>query len=86
MRVVQIAEHMAAKHQAMIKRVQDELTELNTKLTALVIFTKSDAFLKVHISQRELLQEQCRIMTRYAAILDDRVAFMTKPVKGGHLG
>lgn len=55
------------------QRVIAELAQLEEKLKALQKYTKTDQFLLLQYKDRELLQEQCRVMSRYAAILDERI-------------
>ena len=56
------------------RRVVGELVQLQQKLTALQKFCKEDRFLKLPFKVRDLMQEQCRVMTRYAMILEERIA------------
>lgn len=58
---------------AHVQRMLGELTQLEHKLVALKKFINSDLFLKQSFNERELLQEQCRIMSRYTAILEERI-------------
>lgn len=55
------------------QRMIGELAQLNIKLTALQKYTKSDLFLKLNFIDRDLLQEQCRLMSRYADVLTERL-------------
>lgn len=56
-----------------VQRLLGELAQLEQKLNALKAFFKSDLFLKLPFDSRDLLQEQSRIMSRYAAILEERI-------------
>ena len=56
------------------QRLFGELAQLQEKLSGLLTFTKSDQFLKLNFKQRDLLQEQSRVMTRYVSILEDRIS------------
>ena len=56
------------------QRLFGELAQLQEKLSGLLTFTKSEQFLKLNFKQRDLLQEQSRVMTRYVSILEDRIA------------
>jgi len=58
-----------------LQRLAGELVLLQQKLTDLQIFLKSDKFLKLQFTARDLLQEQARIMSRYITILEERLAF-----------
>lgn len=58
-----------------LQRLAGELVLLQQKLTDLTLFLKSDKFLKLHFTARDLLQEQARIMSRYITILEERLAF-----------
>ena len=63
------------------QRVIGELAQLEQRLSALQKFTKDDRFLKLHFKTRELMQDQLRVMTRLAFILEERIAgFQRKPV------
>lgn len=63
------------------QRVVGELAQLEQRLSALQKFTKDDRFLKLHFRTRELMQDQLRVMTRLAFILEERIAgFQRKPV------
>ena len=55
------------------QRMIGELAQLNIKLAALQKYTKSDLFLKLPFIDRDLLQEQCRLMARYADVLTERL-------------
>ena len=55
------------------QRVFGELAQLGNRLTALQKFSKDDRFLKLPYKIRDLMLEQCRVMTRYLFILEDRV-------------
>lgn len=55
------------------QRMIGELAQLNIKLAALQKYTKSDLFLKLDFIDRDLLQEQCRMMARYSGVLTDRL-------------
>lgn len=55
------------------QRIIAEHLWLTDKLSKLVAFTKTPQFLKLAFNARDLLQEQCRIMTRYVAILEERL-------------
>lgn len=54
------------------QRMIGELAQLNIKLGALNKFTKTDQFLKLSFDDRDLLQEQCRVMSRYLDVLTKR--------------
>lgn len=56
------------------QRLLAEQVELDTRIHKLSAFTRSDRFLKLPYPARELLLEQCRVMTRYNFILHDRIA------------
>lgn len=58
-----------------LQRLAGELVLLQQKLTDLQIFFKSDKFLKLQFTARDLLQEQARVMSRYITILEERLAF-----------
>lgn len=58
-----------------LQRLAGELVLLQQKLIDLTLFLKSDKFLKLHFTARDLLQEQARIMSRYITILEERLAF-----------
>ena len=58
-------------------RVMVEYTQLMTRLKALKKWTKDDSFLALHTADRQLLLEQCAIMTRLSFILEDRITRMT---------
>ena len=55
------------------QRMIGELAQLNLKLNALHKYTKSDQFLKLAFEDRDLLQEQCRVMTHYSDVLTQRI-------------
>lgn len=55
------------------QRMLGELAQLNSKLVALNKFTKTDQFLKLSFDDRDLLQEQCRVMSRYSDVLTKRI-------------
>lgn len=55
------------------QRMVGELAQLNIKLGALQKYTKSDLFLKLQFADRDLLQEQCRLMARYSDVLEERL-------------
>ncbi len=57
-----------------IQRLVGEWVLLQQKLADLQIFLKSDKFLKLPFTSRELLQEQARVMSRYITILEERLA------------
>lgn len=61
------------KHPSHEQRVIGELSQLDNRLTALQKFSKDDRFLKLPFKIRDLMLEQCRVMTRYLFILEDRV-------------
>ena len=70
--------HGYAPHE---QRVIGELAQLEQRISSLQQFSKDDRFLKLPYKIRELMQEQCRAMTRYAFILEERIAgFLPKPV------
>lgn len=54
------------------QRMVAELSQLNSKLLALQRYTKTDQFLKLDFIDRDLLQEQCRMMSRYLDVLARR--------------
>lgn len=56
------------------QRLVNDMEELDSKLASVLIFTKSTRFLALPFSERDLLQEQCRVMTQYSSILDQRIA------------
>lgn len=56
------------------QRVLAELSELQKKLKALVEFTKTDKYLLLPFTDRNHLQEQCRVMTSYVFVLEARIA------------
>lgn len=60
-------------HTPRVQRIHGEIFQLNQKLEALKTFLKTPMFLKLSFAGRDLLQEQSRIMTRYVAILEDRL-------------
>ena len=62
------------QHKPHERRVIGELVQLEQKLTALQKFCKEDRFLKLPFKVRDLMQEQCRVMTRYGFILQARIA------------
>lgn len=55
------------------QRMVGELAQLNIKLGALQRYTKTDQFLKLAFIDRDLLQEQCRLMARYSDVLAERL-------------
>lgn len=61
------------KHPSHEQRVFGELAQLGQRLSALQKFSKDDRFLKLPYKIRDLMLEQCRVMTRYLFILEDRV-------------
>lgn len=64
------------------QRVIGELAQLEQRLSALQKFSKDDRFLKLPYKIRELMQDQLRVMQRYAFILEERIAgFQVKPTK-----
>ena len=56
------------------QRVFGELAQLEQRLSALQKFSKDDRFLKLPYKIRDLMQEQCRVMTRLGFILEERIA------------
>lgn len=56
------------------QRVMAELAELVKKLEALKVFFTTDIFLKCSFEERDLLQEQSRLMTQYVNVLESRIA------------
>lgn len=61
------------KHPSHEQRVFGELAQLGQRLSALQKFSKDDRFLKLPFKVRDLMLEQCRVMTRYLFILEERV-------------
>jgi hypothetical protein len=55
------------------QRMVGELAQLNVRLADLQKYLKSDRFLKLDFIDRDLLQEQCRMMARYSGVLTDRL-------------
>lgn len=64
------------KYKSHERRVFGELVQLEQKLGALQKFCKDDRFLKLPFKIRDLMQEQCRVMTRYGMILEERIKCM----------
>lgn len=57
-------------------RVVVEHEQLNIKLSALSSWLKGDTFLALKMRDRDLLLEQCRLMTQLLAVLEERIARM----------
>ena len=72
-----LVDHIAlgdiSKSPAYQQRMLGELAQLNIKLKALQQYTKTDQFLKLAFMDRDLLQEQCRLMARYSDVLAERL-------------
>lgn len=56
-----------------VERLKKELTKLNAKRTKLSKFLSKQNKKTLSATQRELLKEQKRVMTRYAKILQLRI-------------
>jgi hypothetical protein len=56
------------------QRVMAEHVELDKKLNTLKAYFKSDKFLKITFAERELLQEQSRLMAQYLCVLEARIS------------
>lgn len=61
-----------------IKRIEDERTELDEKLNRLNIFIGSDAFDKLDEENIKLLLIQQATMVKYSNILTDRINLLNK--------
>ena len=63
-----------SNYPAHIERMRDELTQLRTKINALVNFVKTDKLMdELSSTQKHLMYEQHTAMDRYADILDARI-------------
>ena len=56
-----------------VQRMIGELAQLEQKLDGLKAYMRSDLFLKLVFKDRDLMQEQSRLMSRYALILEERI-------------
>lgn len=56
------------------QRVVDEKNELDKKLKALNAMLKTPIFEKLNILEKKLLEEQAELMTRYSAVLKQRIS------------
>lgn len=56
-----------------VERLRKELTKLNVKRTKLSKFLSKQNKTTLSATQRELLKEQKRVMTRYAKVLELRI-------------
>lgn len=64
------------------QRVVDELAALTDKITKLRMFIQGEKFETVSAADRDLLQMQFGVMTRYAEILKQRVALFARRRSG----
>lgn len=55
-------------------RLVDEQEQVEERLAVLVKLTKDDRFRTLAYPARELILEQCRVMTRYSMILEQRIS------------